>query len=108
MYDNLKSEEILALTNFVVQRVKELDPEPRFFGRQQWHERIKLFECRFKDTLDYETNSFYGAIWHFFEGNNKLFLGTNGMRELAEHTKKCGNSWIYQKPGEEPLVIYSE
>lgn len=48
------------------------------------------------EVLEEGKNNLYGAIWQFFEGNDRIFLGENGMMELAEHTEKKGDKWIYR------------
>ena len=106
-YDNMKREEAMALLNFVEERLRKLDPEPKFFGKAKWHENMLKFEYAFLETLEEGKNNFYGAIWQFFE-NSDIFLGEDGMRELAEHTiKDKEGKWVYRKPGEEVHVIYA-
>ncbi len=107
--DKMKRAEAVALTNFVVKRLKFLNPEPRFFGKRKWEEKLMKFESDFIDVLVNGRNNFYGAIWQFFESNDKIFLGEYGMRELAEHTKKKNNKWLYKHPNEEQeYLVYCE
>lgn len=92
-YDKMKRAEAVALTNFVVKRLKLLDPQPRFLGKVKWGEKLLKFELDFIDVLVNGKNNFYGAVWQFFEGNDKIFLGEYGMRELADNTQKKENKW---------------
>lgn len=95
-FDPMNHEEAVALTKFVKERLVQLDKRPMFFGKRKWEEGIARFEANFSDVLEEGENNFYGAIWQFFEGRDDIFLGENGMLELAEHTKKKENTWIYQ------------
>lgn len=95
-YDKMTHEEAVALVNFVVERVKQLDRKPILFGRRKWEENLLSFKCNFLDVLKEGKNNFRGAIWQFFEERDDLFLGENGLLELAEHTSKEGDSWVYR------------
>lgn len=107
MYEKLKHEEAKALTEFVKERFNRIYPKPRLFQKGKWNSRIERIEKYFLETLESGDNNFYGAVWSYFEGSDKLFLGENGMRELAERTQKEGDSWVYRKPGKDPRVIYA-
>ncbi len=94
----LTSCEIFALTDLVIERLEQLNPKPRFFGRKAWERRMHKFHANFFNVLEQGNMNFYGAIWHFFECNDKLFLGECGMRELAEHTTCTDGVWVYHNP----------
>lgn len=104
-YVKMKREEAMALLNFTEERLEKLDPCPKFFGKAKWHERMLQFEYDFLDTLTEGRNNFWGAVYQFFEENDNLFMGTNGMKELADHTFYEEGSWIYRAKGEK--VIYT-
>lgn len=106
-HDKMKREEAMALLNFVEERLRKLDPEPKFFGKAKWQQSMLQFEYDFLKTLEEGENNFYGAIWQFFETSGSIFLGETGMRELAEHTTKEDGKWIYRKTNEEARVIYA-
>ena len=104
-YEKMKKEEAQALTKFVSERLKELE-------RVRWYKwrtkrKVETFEFLFRVTLENGENDFFGAIYHFFEMSDKLFLGPRGMLEIAHHTQKNKDGrWIYQEKGKEPYTIY--
>lgn len=106
MYDKMKHAEAVAIAEFVSNQLQKIYPKPRFFGKWQWQEKIMDFEIRFAITLEMGENNVPGAIWHFFEQSDHVFLCSGGMRELADHIHKDGADWVYRKPGEEQRVIY--
>lgn len=108
--NKIEHEEAMALLSFVEERLRELDPEPKFFGKKKWHKRMERFEANFLSILEDDggPGNFYGAIWRIFECNDALFIGENGMKDLADHTKYKDGTWTYSKPnGGGPRVIYT-
>lgn len=98
--EKLTPNEILALTDFVLERLEQLDRKPKFWGRKAWEKRVFDFRRDFSQTLEQGTNTFHGAIWQFFECNDRLFFGNgkNGMRELVEYTQYVNGVWVYHNP----------
>lgn len=106
MYEKMKHEEVIALLEFVKERVREIYPKSIFFGKKKMESRLRRMEDYFIDVLESGENNFYGAVWHYFESSDRMFLGKNGLRELAENTCKEGDTWIYRGVGKDGRVIY--
>lgn len=88
--------EIQILTNFILERLDELVPQPKIFGKKRWLKSRN--QTREKIFLALHQNTFHSVIWQLFECDDHLFLGENGMRELAEHTTREDGVWVYHKP----------
>lgn len=106
--NKMSRSEAIALRDFVEERFETLYPCPRFFGKAKWNDMMLQFEYDFLDALTKrgERGDFWGAIWRFFETTDSIFIGTNGMKELADHTYFKDGSWIYRGNGTE-RVIYT-
>lgn len=101
--NQMSREEAVALRDFVAERFKELYPCPKLFGKAKWHDMMIQFECDFLDALTYR-GDYWGAIWRFFETSDRLFIGTNGMKELSDHTYFENGSWVYRANGVEKVI----
>ena len=74
--DKMKHEEALALLDFVEERLRKLDPEPKFLGKSKWHKNMLQFESDFLRVLEEKEktlfmvqsgNSLKLAIAYFWE-----------------------------------------
>ena len=106
--NKMSRKEAIALRDFVKKRFEKLYPCPKFYwGKTKWHEMMLQFEHDFLEVLMEGKDTFWGTVWQFFDGDDNIFLGDEGLRELLEHTFYENGKWVY-RAGEKEEVIYND